>query len=615
VISRLSLKYRIALVILVLEGVMMTMVLWQTLGLSLKSAAEQSALTHDMLTGLVSDLSRSALLTGEYADLQLYLEHVQKEPTVEAIYVADTESHVVSGIPAAMVGKQLPALKDTGPYFWRTEPISISGGSLGTLVVKFSNAALERANAHVRDVGIAIAAVGMLLIAVVGIITGFALTRRLDGISRAARRFADGDLNVQTGVHGKDELADLGQTVDSMIRQVTEGQERLKTQSEQIRLLLEFSGEAIYGIDTAGICTFANPACVKLLGYEHEDELVGEPMHKLIHHSHEDGSPYPAEQCRIRQSFALSGGIHADDEVFWRRDGSCFPVEYWSHPVVRQGTVIGSVVNFIDIAERKAVEAELQNYRQHLEQLVEERTAELTRVNRELEAFSYSVSHDLRAPLRAIDGFGMVLLEDYQDQLDDTAKAHLRRIRAATQRMGALIDDLLLLSRISRADLKKEHVDLSELADAAIQRLKQQDREREVTVDIASGLTAWADANLMRVVMDNLLDNAWKYTGKTLRARIEVNASNESGRMVYRVRDNGAGFDMKYADKLFGTFERLHSADEFPGTGIGLATVKRIIQLHGGRVWGEGQIGQGATFYFTLEQPPGSATRRPGNGR
>lgn len=220
--------------------------------------------------------------------------------------------------------------------------------------------------------------------------------------------------------------------------------------------------------------------------------------------------------------------------------------------------------------------------------------------NRELEAFSYSVSHDLRAPLRAIDGFSQALLDDYQNLLDDTGADYLRRVRGATQRMAQLIDDLLKLSRLTRGELNIGEVDLSGLARGVAAELQKSQPGRRVTFRIAAGLSARCDPSMLKVVLENLLGNAWKFTGKKEGATIEFGATEAGGTAAYFVRDNGAGFDMTYADKLFATFQRLHLEKEFPGTGIGLSLVQRIIRRHGGSVWAEGAVGQGATLYFTL---------------
>lgn len=250
--------------------------------------------------------------------------------------------------------------------------------------------------------------------------------------------------------------------------------------------------------------------------------------------------------------------------------------------------------------ERLWVEEELRKHRDHLEELVAERTIALETANQELEAFSYSVSHDLRAPLRSIDGFSQVLLEDYTDKLDEAGKDHLQRVRNASQRMGELIDDLLMLSRVTRREMHRNAIDLSKLAHKIAAQLREDQPDRSVEFMIQEGQTAHGDPHLLRIVLDNLFENAWKYSSKEAQAQIEFGAMEADGKPAYYVRDNGAGFDMKYAGKLFGAFQRLHKTEEFEGTGIGLATVARIIHRHGGRVWAEGEVGKGATFYFTL---------------
>jgi signal transduction histidine kinase len=265
--------------------------------------------------------------------------------------------------------------------------------------------------------------------------------------------------------------------------------------------------------------------------------------------------------------------------------------------------LLGSTAIFltlrIAIARRRAEDD--RRMKAELERQVAERTTELNAANKELEAFSYSVSHDLRAPLRSIDGFSQAVIEDCADRLDDQARDHLNRVRAATQHMGQLIDDLIKLARVARAEMQRETVDLSALAGEVLAALQKSEPKRRVEYSIEPGLTAEGDARLLRVMLDNLLGNAWKFTGKRPRAHIEFGAQpQETGGPAYYVRDNGAGFDMTYAGKLFGAFQRLHTLSEFPGTGVGLATVQRIVHRHGGRVWAEGAVGKGTTFYFTL---------------
>jgi light-regulated signal transduction histidine kinase (bacteriophytochrome) len=253
-----------------------------------------------------------------------------------------------------------------------------------------------------------------------------------------------------------------------------------------------------------------------------------------------------------------------------------------------------------DVTEARQAEEEIKRLNTELEQRVADRTAQLEASNRELEAFAYSVSHDLRAPLRSIDGFCKILLDDYGPQLDDEGKEYLQRIRKASQRLGQLIDDLLNLSRATRTTMRIEHVDLSDMALHIAEELRSDEPNRSAEFRIDLGAIARGDARLLQLVMQNLLDNAWKFSSKNEQARIEFGMTEEEGGRVFFVRDNGVGFDMKYADRLFTSFQRLHSPAQFPGSGIGLATVHRIVKRHGGTIWVKAGEGKGATFYFTL---------------
>lgn len=252
------------------------------------------------------------------------------------------------------------------------------------------------------------------------------------------------------------------------------------------------------------------------------------------------------------------------------------------------------------LAQVQARDLALEESRKELESRVEQRTAQLEAANKELEAFAYSVSHDLRAPLRAIEGFSHILLNKYPSVLDEAGRDYLRRVGAASQRMGELIEDMLTLSRVSRAELRREPVNLSEFASTVAAELAQRDPKRSVTMVIAPDVVTEGDPHLLRVVLENLIGNSWKFTSKRAQAHIEFAAEHRDGKLVCFVRDNGAGFDMAYAGKLFGAFQRLHSSAEFPGSGIGLASVKRIIHRHGGQVWAQGAVDHGATFYFSL---------------
>ncbi len=356
--------------------------------------------------------------------------------------------------------------------------------------------------------------------------------------------------------------------------------------------LLEMAPDGVVIVDAGGVINYVNGQTEKMFGHKRGD-LLGKPVEVLIperyrgkHIGHREG--YVAEPRTRPMGIGL--------ELYGlRSDGTEFPVEIALSPLhTEQGLIVIAIIR--DVTERRHVESEIKRLNDDLNR----RATELEAANKELEAFSYSVSHDLRAPLRAIDGFSQALAEDYSDKLDEHGKDYLRRVRAATQRMGDLIDDLLMLSRLTRSEMSRDRVDLSALAEEVISGLRQTTPERRVDVSIQPGMVVEADPHLLRIALDNLLGNAWKFTGKRDDARIEVGAARHDDETAYYVRDNGAGFDMAHADNLFAPFQRLHRTEEFSGTGIGLAMVQRIIRRHGGRIWAESAVGEGATFYFTL---------------
>jgi signal transduction histidine kinase len=252
-------------------------------------------------------------------------------------------------------------------------------------------------------------------------------------------------------------------------------------------------------------------------------------------------------------------------------------------------------------AQQRRLAEELAETNRNLENRIKERTAQLEAANKDLEAFSYSVSHDLRAPLRHIDGFSQILMDDYGEKIDEGGRETLQRICYSTKRMNELIEGMLQMSRLARKEMKQESIDLAGLAREVECELRSLQPNRRVEMAIAEDLCSMGDPTLLRAVVENLINNAWKFTSKRVQARIEIGkAGEENGNPIFYILDNGAGFDMEYAQKLFGVFQRLHSEEEFPGTGVGLATVRRIIQKHGGRIWAKGAPGEGATFFFTL---------------
>ena len=374
-------------------------------------------------------------------------------------------------------------------------------------------------------------------------------------------------------------------------------EEKLKLANAYNRSLLEASLDPLVTIDAGGKITDVNIATEKVTGRSRA-ELIGT-----------DFSDYFTEPARAKAGYrqVFEKGFVMDYALEIRhRNGHVTPVLY-NAAVYRDdvGNVLGVFAAARDVTERRKAEEEIQKLNRELEARVIERTAELENSNKELEAFAYSVSHDLRSPLRSIEGFSLALLEDYADRLDDTGKGYLDRVRNATIRMGHLIDDLLKLSRVTRSEMNRERVDLSVIGKDVAGRLVQSHPERPVDFVIADGLTAFGDARLLTVALENLFSNAWKFSEKAARSVIEFGVIYRENAEIFYVKDNGVGFDMTYANKLFSPFQRLHRTEEFPGTGIGLATVKRIISRHGGQVWIESELNKGTTVYFTLETVAG----------
>ena len=369
----------------------------------------------------------------------------------------------------------------------------------------------------------------------------------------------------------------------------------LREGEARYRALTDVSPAAIY-VQVGGILRYVNPAALRLFGESRAADVVGRPLLEYIH-----GDERADVAERMRRVRDEGASYPPTVRNFLRRDGTLFTGEVSVVPHVYQGEA-GSIAVVRDITERQRAEAEIRKLNAELEARVRQRTAQLQRLNDELESFSYSVSHDLRAPLRAIHGFSDLLAQQAGAALDAQGRHYLERVQDAAARMGRLIDDLLELSRVTRAPVRPEPVDLSRLALQVADELRAGEPRRAVEIAIAPGLAARGDPALLRVALQNLIENAWKFTRRREGARIEVGEQRAAGEHAFFVRDNGAGFDMAYAGKLFGAFQRLHSEEHFPGTGIGLATVKRIVERHGGRAWAEGEPEHGAAFFFTLAE-------------
>lgn len=403
------------------------------------------------------------------------------------------------------------------------------------------------------------------------------------------RRQAEDHLAAREGQIESLEQADL----KKLAHELAVHQVELEIQNEELRRareeaeesrdryldLFDFAPVGYFMLDEHNRIVEANLTGCRLLNIARSN-IMKKSFAKFLH-------PDEIDRFYFHRKKALESGLPQTTELSMQKaDGTPFYAQIESLKVGEERLRLA----IIDVTERKRTEARLAQQKIQLEATY-----------KELEAFSYSVSHDLKAPLRALDGFSEMVLEDYNDKLDATGKDYLQRIREASQTMARLIDDILKLSQVSRSEVDFEEVNLSQLAGSIADELRVNQPERSVELIIAPGIIVKGDRQLLQILLRNLLENAWKYTGKCSQARIKLGATQQDGKAVYFMKDNGVGFDMHYADKLFTPFRRLHSSKEYPGTGIGLALAQRIVRRHGGSIWAEAKINQGATFYFMLD--------------
>jgi PAS domain S-box-containing protein len=443
------------------------------------------------------------------------------------------------------------------------------------------------------------------------------LIRPLNMLKTGTDRIAKGNLEYRVGISTKDEIGDLSRSFDTMAgklhdsyqalrmerdaldvrvlertRDLQEREQSLKLLTSRQEAILAAVPDIIAEVDNNKTYTWANPAAIRFFG----EHMLGK----------EAASYFEGEQdtyIKVQPLFTGDPNVIYVESWQRRRDGERRLLAWWCRMLQdKDGNVKGALSSAQDITERKLAEQEIRRLNAELEQRVQERTAQLAAANRELEAFAYSVSHDLRAPLRGIDGWSLALKEDCKDKLNEKESEYLDLVRSETQTMGRLIDDLLMFSRQSRAEMRQEPLDMTAMVEAIVSRLQRQNPSIQAEFIIRPGLTALGDAGLIDIALTNLLNNAVKFSSKRPGAVIEFGRVEQDRRKPFFVRDNGAGFDMAYADKLFGVFRRMHKSSEFPGTGIGLASVQRIINRHGGRVWAEAKLNEGATFYFTLKE-------------
>jgi PAS domain S-box-containing protein len=388
---------------------------------------------------------------------------------------------------------------------------------------------------------------------------------------------------VSVALHGRQCL--LESFVD--ITERKRGEEILEKLRRQNELILNSAGEGILGLDREGKHTFVNPAAARMLGYK-DEELIGRHSHSIWHHTKPNGSPYPEEECQILSSYK-DGHVHSvANEVFWRKDGRGFPVEYTSTPIIERGILVGAVVTFTDITERKQAEEALKK-----------KTEELARSNKELEQFAYVASHDLQEPLRMVTSYVQLLSRRYEGKLDGNADEFIAYAVDGATRMQRLINDLLTYSRVGTKGKEFEPTDCERVFEHSLKNLQVAIEEQEAVITHDPLPTVMADHVQLGQLFQNLIGNAIKFRGKEA-PHIHLSARSNGNGWLFSVRDNGIGIALEYAERIFIIFQRLHNREEYPGTGIGLAVCKKIVERHGGHIWVESDPGKGATFYFTI---------------
>jgi PAS domain S-box-containing protein len=543
--------------------------------------------------------------------------------------VTGVEIRHASGRPLLVSGKTTLATSDAPPVdvgirqayleaetgeVWRfVAPVLSQGGDspfdvverreefLGFVRVEQSKATMSRMLAQIFMANLVISLLFAAAFLIVLRKLASRLTRPITELSEVMARAERGESEVRAGVSGPKDIRDMAKAFNSMIAALQEREQALRESQASYREVVESVKEVIFQTDPAGSWVLLNPAWKDVTGVDVRRAL-GQPMSALV--PGEDRPLMDRWQARLQAGEVENCRFEVR---ITRGDGGIRWLEVSQHGRWdANGNFAGTSGTLSDITERWLAAERLAGLNAELENRVSLRTAQLETSNRELEAFSYSVSHDLRAPLRAIDGFAHIVEEEAADRLDDADRQHLARVRAGAQRMSQLIDDLLQMARISRADIHRQRISLSALANEIVHDLTEAEPDRQVEFDIQEHMLASADPVLIRVAVENLLRNAWKFTCKCEQARIAFGAttleSPAGAETAYFVRDNGAGFDMTFVDKLFRPFSRLHTDGDYAGTGIGLANVQRVIQRHGGRVWTEAEVDRGASFYFTLPE-------------
>lgn len=547
--------------------------------------------------------STAALAFEDRDDANRVLQSLRAEPDIiEAVLFQPDGSPFAAYPPELDANRTLPDIPVNEAFFseWTLSyliPVQEGETLMGWLFIHYDLSGLRRTLLFHIMVTASLSAVALFAAYFLSTVFQGMISKPVLTLENLARKVSEKhDYSLRAQKTTEDEIGSLTEAFNEMLDQIAAKEAALRISEERMRIAVEASDLGVWDWDlTTGSASWVGPIYQSFGLRAAVTQQSTSPFFDAIHQ--EDR---PAFERAVTVARERGGVFEADFRVL-SPDGKARHIRSRGRTFQdARGTPVRMVGVIIDVTDLRLAEAEIRTLNRTLEERVVERTAELQRALKEIEAFNYSVSHDLRTPLRGINGFSIALLEDFHDQLNDTGRDYLHRIVASCKRMSQLIDDLLELSRVTRHEMQQQEVNLSKLAAETLRSLQSADPDRQVEFQIEPDLVVKGDPGLLGIALDNLIQNAWKFTSRKKKARIEIGSLIEDGRRVFFVRDNGAGFDMAFSDKLFGVFHRLHKSNEFEGTGIGLATVRRIVERHRGEVWATGELDRGAIFYFTV---------------
>ncbi len=615
-----SIRFKLLTASIIVQVAILSLLVWNSTRLASGHLIQQAEVHIQKTLPLLNASVAGPLLQEDMATLGEILGQVTSEHNLRyiAIFNASNNLFIEYGLQSASRNdnpiKNIPLQQHIAsnipgtPYRLRT-PITIADLTIGYLELEFDTLSIEQAITSIRKQGIIIATAGIILSILLLTFLAVTITRNLLKLTDAVSSLSPGGQPVDVIINAKDEVGGLALAFNKLAKKLQQREQERDaaaraTQASDARykrLVENLSSEYFfYSHDTDGVFFYVSESITDVLGYTQNDFLSNYSTYLTDNPVNND--------LTFRKDHHQAGEKRSPFMIsIYHKNGSERILEVSKSPVVDDtGKVIEIEGIAHDITSHLQEADELRQHQDNLEVLVARRTSELESINNELESFCYSVSHDLRAPLRGINGFSNALLEDYTDVLDETGKNYLTRITLGTQRMSSLIDDLLNLSRITRYKMKIQQVNLTEIAKEIIQTLRDNEPDRSVDITLEEDLCAMGDKNLLTIALSNLIGNAWKYTSKCDNAIINIHSSMEDDTRVFSISDNGAGFDSNYIDKIFLPFQRLHRADDFPGNGVGLTTVHRVITRHQGKIWARAKVNEGASFHFTLKIKAGN---------